>query len=119
MPPLNLLKRASQACASAVKVKGQNRTIDRKYSHTSLSPEFADPSAKVLEGRFGRDLIPEKPEPVGPVQLAVEDGLGGGDGGVAGLGEVDLGVDDGDTAGRSGAIKSCQSLRRGGMKRTG
>jgi hypothetical protein len=104
-------------CCEGEETKQNNR--QRKYSHTSLTPEFAEASAKGLECRFERDLAPEKTKPVGPHQLASEDGLLGGDGGLAGLGEFGLGVEDGDAAGGSWPIKSCQQLRKGGMKRTG
>jgi hypothetical protein len=102
-----------------VKAKRQNRTIDRKFSHTSLTAEIAEASAKGLEGCFDGELGPEKTKPNVHTLLASEDGLGGGDGGVSGLGEFDLGVEDGEAAGGSWPIKSCQQLRKEGMERTG
>lgn len=108
-PPLDLLKRASQAgqgmckCCEGEETKQNNR--QRKYSHTSLTPEFAQASEKGYEGRFGGDLGEQKKTPVG-----VGGGVGGGDGGLAGLGEFSPGVLDGDAAGGSWPIKSCQQL---------
>lgn len=94
-PPLDLLKRASQAgqgmckCCEGKETKQNNR--QRKYSHTSLTPEFAEASVKGQEGRSGRDLGLQKTKPVGGKQTAGSDGGGGGDGGVPGLGDFNLG----------------------------
>lgn len=87
--------------ASAVKAKRQNRIINRKYSHASLTPKYAEASAKGLESRFGRDLGPKTTKKDGKLQTVSENGQGSSVCGVAGLIKSGLGGANGEAAGGS------------------